>query len=57
MTGCIADMNTRLNELEWKALDAQAENEEENPYLAMAKQQDEKLEAKRKKMLAMEKVK
>ena len=30
------------------------ENDEENPYLAMAKQQEEKLEAKRKKMLAME---
>lgn len=43
----IEDMETRNNE-------SLPENEEENPYLAMAKQQEEKLEAKRKKMLAME---
>lgn len=46
-----------LQEIEQGALENQAENDEENPYLAMAKQQEEKLEAKRKKMIAMEKAK
>lgn len=39
-----------LTDLEWAALQAQPENDEENPYVALAKQQAEKLEAKRKKV-------
>ena len=43
-----------VEEMDNLAVDQMPENDEENPYLAMAKQQEEKLEAKRKKMLAME---
>jgi hypothetical protein len=43
-----------IEEMENQSVQSMPENEEENPYIAMAKQQEEKLEAKRRKMLAME---
>lgn len=56
MSDVRAALNAQLEEMEWLALDKQPESAEENPYLAMAKQQEEKAEAKRKKMLAMERM-
>jgi hypothetical protein len=49
-----ADIQSVLQDSERRAVEAQPENEEENPYIAMAKQQEEKREGKRKKLLAME---
>ena len=48
------EVQSVIEEMESNSAMTLPENEEENPYLAMAKQQEEKLEAKRKKMLAME---
>ncbi len=48
------DIQSVLQDSERKAVESQPENEEENPYIAMAKQQEEKREGKRKKLLAME---
>jgi hypothetical protein len=48
------DIQSVLVEEEQKAMLSRPEHVEENPYLAMAKQQDEKREAKRKKLLAQE---
>ena len=47
-------MQTELRKLELETAMNIPENEEENPYLQLAKQQQDKIEGKRRKMMAME---
>lgn len=54
MNALVAELKQALEILEMRAVEKEAENMDENPYHALAKQQAEKLEAKRKKMIAME---
>lgn len=54
MNALVDELKQALDILEMRAVEKEAENEDENPYVALAKQQAEKLEAKRKKMIAAE---
>ena len=47
------EISSVLKDMEIEAQENEPEHQEENPYFQIAKQKEEKLEAKRKKMLAM----